>query len=59
MSVRLDVAKIIDRYEFDVVAAFFHRSAQDQPPDTPETVDANPNRHCYLLGTNSDASRGW
>jgi hypothetical protein len=45
VSVGLDVAEIVDRDEFDVVAAFLHRCAKDQSPDAPETVDANPNCH--------------
>ena len=45
MRVRLDVAEVVDRDELDVVAAFLHRRAQNQAPDAPETVDANPNRH--------------
>ena len=49
MRVGLDRPEIVDRDDFDVLAAGFHDGAQHVAPDAAETVDRHPYRHRKIL----------
>ena len=49
MGVGFDGSQIVDRHDFDIVAARFHDRPQNQTSDAAEAVDCNTQCHDNLL----------